>query len=67
MYIHMHVYVLGNGSVANGMSTVTVSGLQCGVIYALVVEGISNGIFVGPASSHGNISTGPCPVSQVSV
>ena len=60
--MHLHVYVLGNGSVTNGMSTVPISGLQSGVIYALIAEGMSNRTFVGPASSHGNISTGPCPV-----
>ena len=46
----------------NRMATVTISDLQCGVTYALIAEGMSNGMFVGPASFHGNISTGPCPV-----
>ena len=44
------------------MAIVTISNLQCGVIYALIAEGMSNGTFVGPASSYGNITTGPCPV-----
>ena len=44
------------------MAIVTISNLQCGVTYALIAEGMSNGMFVGPASSHGNITTGPCPV-----
>ena len=44
------------------MATVAISDLQCGVTYALIAEGMSNGMFVGPASSHGNITTGPCPV-----
>ena len=44
------------------MATVAISDLQCGVTYALIAEGMSNGTFVGPASSHGNITTGPCPV-----
>ena len=52
----------GNASVTNGMATVAFSGLQCGVTYALIAEGMSNGILVGPASSHGKITTGPCPV-----
>ena len=44
------------------MATVAISALQCGVTYSLIAEGMSNGTFVGPASSHGNITTGPCPV-----
>ena len=44
------------------MATVAISDLQCGVTYALIAEGMSNGTFVGPASSHENITTGPCPV-----
>ena len=65
-YIAIQLYVcihtLGNGSVTNGMATVAISDLQCGVTYSLIAEGMSNGMFVGPASSHGNITTGPCPV-----
>ena len=52
----------GNASVTNGVATVPMSDLQCGVTYALIAEGMLNGMFVGPASSHGNITTGPCPV-----
>ena len=59
----IYVRMLGNSFVANnGMATVTISNLQCGVTYTLIAEGMSNGKFVGPASSHGNITTGPCPV-----
>ena len=54
--------ILGNGSVTNGMATVAISDLQCGVTYTIIAEGTSNGMLVGPASSHGNITTGPCPV-----
>ena len=46
------------------MATVTISDLQCGVTYALIAEGMLNGMFVGPASSYGNITTGPCPVMK---
>ena len=60
---HMCIYMLGNSFVTNnGMATVTISNLQCGVTYALIAEGMSNGKFVGPESSHGIITTGPCPV-----
>ena len=67
LYIHTHMYVylcmLGNSFVTNnGMATVTISDLQCGVTYALIAEGMSNGMFAGPASSYWNITTGPCPV-----
>ena len=44
------------------MAAVLISDLRCGVTYALIAEGMSNRTFVGPASSHGNITTGPCPV-----
>ena len=46
------------------MATVTISDLQCGVTYALIGEGMLNGTFIGPASSHGNsnFTAGPCPV-----
>ena len=46
----------------NRMATVTISDLRCGLTYALIAEEMSNRMFVGPASSHGNITTGPCPV-----
>ena len=50
------------------MATVAISDLQCGVTYALIAEGMSNGTFIGPASSDGNMTTGPCPVmTQVSM
>ena len=57
----MIVCTAGNGSVTNGIATVAISDLQCGVTYYLIAEGISNGMFVGPASSHGNLTAGPCP------
>ena len=63
LHTYTRVHILGNGFVTNnGMATVPISDLQCGVTYALIAEGMSNGTFVGPASSHGNITTGPCPV-----
>ena len=60
--MYAYVRILGSGSVTNLMATVAISDLQCGVTYSLIAEGMSNGKFVGPASSHGNITTGPCPV-----
>ena len=44
------------------MATVTISGLQCEVTYNITAEGTLNGALVGPGSSHGSISAGPCPL-----
>lgn len=60
--MHVTIHILGNGSITNGMATVAISDLQCGVTYSLITEGMSNGMLLEPASSHGNITTGPCPV-----
>ena len=60
--MHVYIIILGNASVTNLMATVAISDLQCGVTYSFIAEGMSNGLLVGPASSHGNITTGPCPV-----
>ena len=60
--MHAYIIILGNGSVTDGIARVAISDLQCGATYALVAEGMSNGTFLGPASSHGNITTGSCPV-----
>ena len=43
------------------MATVTVNGLQCGVTYTIIAGGTLNGDLVGLRSSHGNVTTGPCP------
>ena len=45
----------------NGMATVTVDGLQCEVTYDITAEGTFYGALVGPRSSHGTITSGPCP------
>ena len=44
------------------MATVTINDLQCGVTYNITAEGALNGMLVGPKSSHGNVTAGPCPV-----
>ena len=44
------------------MATVTINDLQCGVMYNITAEGALNGTLVGPGSSHGNVTAGPCPV-----
>ena len=45
----------------NGMATVTIDGLQCEVKYDITAEGTFYGALVGPRSSHGTITSGPCP------
>ena len=61
-----HQYIIfthsGIAQVTNTMATVTVNGLECGVIYTIIAGGILNGDLVGPRSSHGTIATNPCPV-----
>ena len=52
----------GTATITNRMATVTINGLQCGVTYNITAEGMLNGTLVGPGSSHGSISAGPCPV-----
>ena len=40
----------------------TVNGLECGTNYTIIAGGTLNGDLVGPQSSHGHISTNPCPM-----
>ena len=61
VYIHQ-IVILGNASITERMATVTISDLQCGVTYNITAEGILNERPVGPGSSHGNITSGPCPM-----
>ena len=42
-------------------ATVIIDGLQCEVTYAIIAGGTLNGVLVGPRSSHGTITSGPCP------
>ena len=46
--------------VTNGMATVTIGGLACGITYAIITGGTLDGDLVGPRSSHGT-TIGPCP------
>ena len=50
------LYTLGKASITNGMATVTVSGLECGVTYTIIAGGLFNGNFAGPRSLQGNIT-----------
>ena len=47
------------------MAIVTVNGLNCWTNYTIIAGGTLNGDLVGPRSSHGNITTNPCPVCPV--
>ena len=46
--------------ITNGMATVTINGLMCGVTYIITARGTLDGNLVGPRSSHGT-AMGPCP------
>ena len=54
-------YYLATASITNGMATVRISGLACGVVNTITAGGTLNGSLVGPSLSFGTI-TGPCPV-----
>ena len=65
MYICTYIYqivILGNASVTKGMAIVTINDLQCGVTYNITAEGMLNETLVGPGSSHGSVTSGPCPL-----
>ena len=49
-----------SATITNEMATVTVDGLECGVIYTIIAGGTRNGDLVGPRSSHGIIKQS-CP------
>ena len=55
------MHISGSSPITNGMATVTVDGLECGVTYTIIAGGTLNGDLVGPESSHGTVTTGPCP------
>ena len=66
LFTHTGMAVINN----NGIATVTVDGLQCEVTYDIIAGGTLNGALVGPRSSHGSITSGPCladmPIPSVS-
>jgi len=47
------------------MATVTIDGLNCTVTYTITAGGKFNETLVGPRSSHGTITAGPCPLNFV--
>ena len=58
--------ILGTAPITNGIATVAVDGLQCGVAYTIIAGGTLNGDLVGPRSSHGTVTAGPCPINMTS-
>jgi len=51
------------------MATVRIANLQCEVKYTIIAEGRDGGTgeLIGPRSSHGAITTGPCPVTITTI
>ena len=60
-YIHIHTDM---ATITNRMATVTVDGLECEVTYDITAGGTLNGALVGPRSSYGTITSGPCPLTM---
>ena len=60
-----NIYVSDIGSISNDRATVVISDLQCGIEYTIMAEGMLNGAIVGPGSSHGNVTAGPCPSEYI--
>ena len=58
------MYVSGTAPIPNGTATVAVDGLECEVTYTIIAGGTLNGDLVGPRSSHGTVTAGPCPISK---
>ena len=63
--MYTYVFHLGNALITNGMATVTIDGLACGMTYTIIAGGTLDGDLVGPRSSHGTITAGPCPLITV--
>ena len=55
----------GNAPIPIGETTVdvTINGIACGVTYTIIAGGTFDGDLVGPRSSHGTDTAGPCPPS----
>ena len=61
----MHsLFILGTAPITNGLATVTLNGLACGVTYTIIAGGTLNGDLVGPRLSLGNITTASCALAS---
>ena len=56
LLLSLDFIVSGSAPITNGMATVTVTGLECGVTYTIIARGTLNGDLVGPRSSHGIVN-----------
>ena len=56
MYIcHCYLFISGSAPITNGIATVTINELECGVVYIIIAGGIlNNGTLVGPRSPFRN-------------
>ena len=63
-YVKHHLVILGNAAITEGMATVVINNLECGVTYNITAEGILNETLVGSRLSHGIINAGPCPMTS---
>ena len=63
--MNIHTLNLGTAPITNGTATVAVDGLECGVAYTIIVGGTLNEHLVGPRSSHGTVTAGPCPINNM--
>jgi len=63
-----YVY-LGIGEISNEMATVRIINLRCEVTYYIIAGGRdgNTGELIGPRSSHGTITAGPCPLVTTSM
>ena len=61
-YVIHQLVILGVAAITEGMATVVINDLQCGVIYNIIAEGMLNETLVGSRSSHGSIAPRPCPM-----
>jgi len=62
-YIKYKFYlIIGTALISNDMATVRIANLHCEVTYYITAGGTLNGDLVGPRSSLGTITAGPCPI-----
>ena len=67
MYLNEYTFCnSGNALITNGLATVIINGLQCGVTYTIIAGGTLNGDLVGPSRYHGNFPTCACPNNMMS-
>ena len=66
--VGIHNYTLynsGTAPVTNGLATVIVNGLECGITYTIIAGGALNGNIIGPSRSHGNFPICACSINMI--